>query len=554
MTVRAASQPDVAWQHAVVHGRVAIADLATSADAVYAATVHGVWRLECSSARWHSLGEPLGSVLSVAVIDSANHGETVVAGTMLGVYRLTGHTWQRLTAIDQVIGLVAVDAPTGDPSATIVAASASDGVFRSVDGGASWQSASRGLADPRGVQLVASAGHLVLGTESGICLSVDSAATWTPVGPVGAIGLLIEAADDVIVAFMADGAIWHSCDSGRTWASLPEPPAALAHLPADGECLVGIPDTDGRVLAGTRQRGVIRCGSSGIETVGGEPPLGLAARLFADSHTNTVYLASIEAGLHVSQDLGATWDVVTTPEPTVTGVLALDETTLAVCGLSGVHIRSLDRWHRVVAEATLAMAQFDGRLVATDARGGVAIDANGTGSTWRRFDGPAGAVNQVVAWSDMLTVVSSTRESNEWLHTIWVGSPEVAWTPLASARTDGPLRLVGDNERLVLGAGNSLVSILPEGASTIGTTPVPHASGAVTAVATVDRLVVVARGSELVASIDGDSWVPVDSPGHIVVDLVVVGGTLIALSPEGIISRIRLDELDIDNLLEDSYD
>lgn len=122
-------------------------------------------------------------------------------------------------------GVVAVLADPAD-ARVAYAATHSAGVFKSSDGGASWQEASRGLTEPVMVALAAAPsmpGTLYAATSHSVFVSHDGAATWAPAAPF-APGLLTAlqslAADPVragTVYAATASEVWVSHDGGGSW-------------------------------------------------------------------------------------------------------------------------------------------------------------------------------------------------------------------------------------------------------------------------------------------------------------------------------------------------
>ena len=134
-----------------------------------------------------------------------------------------GTSWQRLVrGLDTEQDLVAVEASRQSPH-VLFAASSSRGVYRSLDGGASWSSVARGIPraivdlalSPRGDDVVYAAGG-----ASGLFRTVDGGATWTAVEgfdrPVRAIEF---APDEPQTVFVGDdgGTVSVTRDGGNTW-------------------------------------------------------------------------------------------------------------------------------------------------------------------------------------------------------------------------------------------------------------------------------------------------------------------------------------------------
>jgi photosystem II stability/assembly factor-like uncharacterized protein len=205
-----------------------------------------------------------GSIGSIAVAPSDSNviyvgtGESTIRGNAShgdGVYKSTdaGQTWTHVGLEDtQQIGQIRVD--PRDPDLVYVAAmghmagsNAERGVFRSKDGGKSWQkvlfkSPNAGAVDlamdvtnPR--VLYASLWQVVRhpwtfesgGPDSGIWKTTDGGDTWTeithnqglPKGVLGRIGLTVSPVDPQRVWALIeaqDGGIYRSDDAGKTWA------------------------------------------------------------------------------------------------------------------------------------------------------------------------------------------------------------------------------------------------------------------------------------------------------------------------------------------------
>lgn len=137
--------------------------------------------------------------------------------------------WSSLGPDGGPVGAVAVD-PSN--SRVVYAGSSQGGVWKSLDGGATWSRASRGLTDDRMVALAIDPLHpatLYAAALTGVWKSVDGAATWqaTPfpaqnLGFSAVSSLLIDPARPGTV-YAADYAeIYASTDGGNSWAYLHE--------------------------------------------------------------------------------------------------------------------------------------------------------------------------------------------------------------------------------------------------------------------------------------------------------------------------------------------
>ncbi len=153
---------------------------------------------------WQGISGP-GNEYVQALAISPDDPDLVYAGNLgsnaRGLYRSTdgGQTWQRLTETlrDPDVSAVALD-PTSP--ASIYIGKAGEGVFRSTDGGAGWQPASTGL--PR-ITLKGT-------TAAGKVMS------WT--GTVGITALAVDPARPATLYTATSGSgIFRSTDAGRTW-------------------------------------------------------------------------------------------------------------------------------------------------------------------------------------------------------------------------------------------------------------------------------------------------------------------------------------------------
>lgn len=213
--------------------------------------------------RWRSVG-PLRAGWSDAVAGVPDQPDTFYSGAAGGgVWKTTdaGHTWTPIFEHGPAsIGAIAVAASdsrvvyvgTGQVT-TRYDVAAGEGVFRSEDGGASWESAGLAqtrhigaiLVDPRDARtvLVAALGHLFgPNAERGVYRSADGGRTWEQTlfinAATGAVDLAADPQDPEIVfaatwqvrfwpwlsyftpSYGAESGIYRSTDGGRHWTRL----------------------------------------------------------------------------------------------------------------------------------------------------------------------------------------------------------------------------------------------------------------------------------------------------------------------------------------------
>jgi photosystem II stability/assembly factor-like uncharacterized protein len=246
---------------------IAAAGIASQPNVFYvAATNGGVWKTDDIGRTWHPIfdDQPTGSIGAIALAPSdpniiyVGSGEGVQRPDLSvgdGIYKSTdaGKSWRHLGLRDgQQISAILVD--PRDPDRVFVAVlghpygpNVERGVFRSTDGGESWQkvlykdenTGAVDLAfDPTNPQTV----YTVLwaarqgpwengewsGAGSGLFKSTDGGSTWsqltgglpTPAEGLGRIGIGIAPSDASRMYALVEGkpsAVYRSDDAGTTW-------------------------------------------------------------------------------------------------------------------------------------------------------------------------------------------------------------------------------------------------------------------------------------------------------------------------------------------------
>lgn len=177
----------------------------------------------------------------------------VAAGTDHGVYTSgDGTTWSQTGLSNRSIDALAVEAihaPVRLVAGSDTQSSGSLPLFQSVDGGASWTTLAPPLSGTIVVKLAAgplpptgNVRPLVVGTNTGLFLSNDNAATFTPLSG----GALLPTTDYTQVAFITDhfdrfyagsdgggsksGGLWRTDDGGQSSRSLQPPQPAITGL------------------------------------------------------------------------------------------------------------------------------------------------------------------------------------------------------------------------------------------------------------------------------------------------------------------------------------
>jgi photosystem II stability/assembly factor-like uncharacterized protein len=186
---------------------------------------------------------------------------------------------------------------------------AEKGVFRSLDGGDTWENIGRfGLAvfclavSPRNSQ------HVVVGTERGLFVSFDSGRSWMQSQEIGSAevsGVAFSPADDNLICSGTSRGVFESLDGGRSWKAAISGLAPLVALPvawADEETVyVG---TDGGGCYKKRLHEVSwQAASSGLFSM---PITSIAVQSDIKIYAGAV-------GIHASANGGNTWRSVSPP-------------------------------------------------------------------------------------------------------------------------------------------------------------------------------------------------------------------------------------------------
>jgi photosystem II stability/assembly factor-like uncharacterized protein len=301
---------------------------------VYAVKQGALFRTTDGGSHWRILGPapyrtlrcPHCAVLiygyEVAAAIDPNHAQTIYAswnrGTSLNFYESTdrGDSWHRIepqgSSRPSSLWSLAVD---GNGTLFATAGSAAGplpGVVKSSDGGVTWSSA--GLTGQSVWSLEVDSGMLYASTEAGLFRTGDGGASWQPVGhgvnlPGGSV--IADPRDANTVYGIGDGVV-KSVDGGRTWASADNglvstliPSLALA--PGSSKILYAggyggvFKSSDG----GRSWRLANGLGTSPVDTLAVDP-----------QNSRTLYAAeSWHGGLFTSSDAGVHWSPVSTPFP-----------------------------------------------------------------------------------------------------------------------------------------------------------------------------------------------------------------------------------------------
>lgn len=323
----------------------------------------GVWRTLDGGASWTPLTDHMPtSAIGALAIDPAD-SNVVYAGTGeanyanhsrygLGLYKsvdggdswvqlaqetFAGRTFARLAvdpadsevlyaAVGRAGGFPALAAAKGHPGAN-----GAVGVFRSDDGGVSWQHLTNGIPaqpatdlalDPQNSGTIyAAIGNIFGGSSNGVYKSVDGGQSWTklggglPTSQVGRISIAVAPTQPTrlyaLVTRQADASggnagtlgAWRSDTSGASWTSIPVGTDLQATYGWYLSCVSVHPTNANTVIMGGLE--LRRSTNSGASWSTITPPHVDMHALAWDAAGRLV--AGDDGGVHRSSDLGATW-------------------------------------------------------------------------------------------------------------------------------------------------------------------------------------------------------------------------------------------------------
>lgn len=288
-----------------------------------------------SAQTWRPMGPPGGDVRSLAA--DPNHPRQLFLGTLDGhVFgsRDAGEHWELLGRVgrrlDEVVTTILVDprdSHTLYASAWTLTPGAGGGIFRSTDGGRSWQPAGLAGQSVRALAQAPSAPDvLVAGTLDGVYRSRDATGTWERISPEGheeirnLDSVAIDPRDPDIIYVGTFHLPWKTADGGRHWVSI------HAGMIDDSDVFsIAVDRTNRRRLYASACSGIYRSDNGGAlwKKIQGIPFSARRTHVIRQDpeHPQTVYAGTTE-GLWKTTSAGATWQRVTPHTWVINALLA----------------------------------------------------------------------------------------------------------------------------------------------------------------------------------------------------------------------------------------
>ena len=269
----------------------------------------GLYRSQDHAATWVTAGSGIGSAKVLSLAADPQHSTVLYSGTSHGLFKSTdgGATWQAGSGLPaDAVTTVALD----PANPTTVYACMSEGLYQSKDSGVTWKAVLTGPVTSVAAAAT-QAGLIYAGRASApILRSHDGGVNWQEVGASASVNALaVDPANALIVyAATSRSGIYLSTDGGTTWAysntgltrgSAPLPIYALAIDPR-------IPQ---RLYAGTAN-GLYRSNDWGSDWTPGGAGIGTRTVLslaINPMDANYVYAGTARGGVFQTVDGGDNW-------------------------------------------------------------------------------------------------------------------------------------------------------------------------------------------------------------------------------------------------------
>jgi photosystem II stability/assembly factor-like uncharacterized protein len=299
-----------------------------SPETVFAGTDRGLFKSTDGGGSWRPLTNGLGAKSLVSLAIAPADPQTVYAGTGLGVFKTTngGASWravneglfdkesayERERRLDEgYVQTLVVDARDAE---TVYADTARRGLFKSTNGGESWQHVGgEGVVavDPNDRGTIYAAGDVAAGSSTRIYKSTDAGSTWRTVGPQRKEGahiyhLAIDPQRSQTLYASTDYEVLKSVDGGQTWRAVSPPGRWVNAFAID-------PQHTNTLYLGSTDAGIFKSIDGGrtwkVLHAGREARPSINALEVDPSNPGTLYAGTSGAGVLKSNDSGRSWQV-----------------------------------------------------------------------------------------------------------------------------------------------------------------------------------------------------------------------------------------------------
>jgi len=498
-----------------------------------------------------------------------------------------GQTWQQAELEDGVVSVTAFAAsPNFSSDRTIVAATLTNGIVRTNDGGRTWTNASFGLGSLEVTALLWATGATVLAaTSDGMYRSGDAGRGWRCVHADEELEVegFVSLPDHTILAVQANGGLHSSHDDGKRW-SASDPGLRDVQVSA---CSV---TSTGTLLLGTLEHGLLRS-----EDAGASWQSVYKQAVHACLCTQGNIHAGTSTSVSYSPDDGLSWHALPCPPVhDVRNLLARAGHLLLTGTYSGVlHLTSASSWaemahvpqpltacafasdHELLLsgpDGLLRLSLEDGtrQMLLAGPEGQVAwiamrsegaapsiwiASADGTrllrsrdgGANWQQLDAPFGILPLVALQAVSNRLIAATYDPRQYRICLWHSSDDgETWVRSIEAGTNWPL-VASCAQPAAFSIGNVL--FLEQAPGQWRQATVGSDGGAVRRVLSIQRascptfLALTTTGIQR-SEDGGETWwlESADLPGEQILDIAISGETLSVLLTTGRVWRRALQE------------
>jgi photosystem II stability/assembly factor-like uncharacterized protein len=363
-------------------------------------------------------------------------GDSLLAGTTAGLYRLRNARWEQIVAIPAV----AVYAITRDTGGAVYLSTNERGIFKSMDAGETWTRVP-GLDNEMILSVAApDTRTLIAGTSGhGVFITRDGGVTWRALDSFTkdyVALLVVDPRDHETIYLSTRSGLFRSRDAGVTWQ----------HVCGgiENEVVHALLFTSNRIYAATDGHGVFASDDVGTswQNINTGLPSGVAMLALAQLDAQTI-LVGAQNGIYLTRDAGKTWqsanDGLGVPQIHALALNAQTGTLFVATedGLFGTDangdFQRLGNDALRVPILSVAIAPNDPRIVyAGTYRHGIFVSHDG-GANWDSvgdiFQGRLSVPGLLVAPSDAATIFAcvlferiykSTDGGATW-HAVWTG-------------------------------------------------------------------------------------------------------------------------------------